>query len=117
MLIRLSWVQLERVNPKLSPTHSAQESEWTKAKVVLHCRLSVFERNWFDSRCYNGLVRTIDTCYSEMQGQYRDLHCSRTMAARQWFSLAQKVQFLTISLQIIVFLSYRGCAPATAKPL
>ena len=29
-------VQLERVNPSTSPTHSAQESEWAKAEVVLH---------------------------------------------------------------------------------
>ena len=28
-------VQLERVNPKPSPTHSARESEWTKVWVVL----------------------------------------------------------------------------------
>uniref|UniRef100_M1E0G4 Uncharacterized protein n=1 Tax=Solanum tuberosum TaxID=4113 RepID=M1E0G4_SOLTU len=50
MVIGLSWVQLERVNPKPSPTHSARESEWTKAKVVLHCCLLVFDRNRFDSR-------------------------------------------------------------------
>ncbi|KAG5584895.1 hypothetical protein H5410_045329 [Solanum commersonii] len=29
-------VQLERVNPSPSPTHSAQENEWAKAEVVLH---------------------------------------------------------------------------------
>uniref|UniRef100_M1DYN7 Putative plant transposon protein domain-containing protein n=1 Tax=Solanum tuberosum TaxID=4113 RepID=M1DYN7_SOLTU len=29
-------VQLERVNPKPFSTHSSRESEWTKAKVVLH---------------------------------------------------------------------------------
>ncbi|KAG5610260.1 hypothetical protein H5410_021541 [Solanum commersonii] len=45
----LHWVQLSRVKPKPSPTHSARESEWTKAKVVLHFRLLVFERNWFHS--------------------------------------------------------------------
>ncbi|WMV54928.1 hypothetical protein MTR67_048313 [Solanum verrucosum] len=43
--IELSWVQLERVNPKPFSTHLARESEWTKAKVVLHCFLLVFERN------------------------------------------------------------------------
>ncbi|KAG5571355.1 hypothetical protein H5410_061121, partial [Solanum commersonii] len=46
--IGLSWVQLERVNPKLFSTHSAQESEWTKAKDMLHCCLLVFVRNQFD---------------------------------------------------------------------
>ncbi len=30
-----TWVQLERVNPSPSPTHSARESEWAKAEVVL----------------------------------------------------------------------------------
>ncbi|KAG5595181.1 hypothetical protein H5410_036413 [Solanum commersonii] len=29
-------VQLERVNPSPSPTHSSQECEWAKAEVVLH---------------------------------------------------------------------------------
>uniref|UniRef100_M1DFJ6 Orf147a protein n=1 Tax=Solanum tuberosum TaxID=4113 RepID=M1DFJ6_SOLTU len=29
-------VQLKRVNPSPSPTHSARESEWAKAEVVLH---------------------------------------------------------------------------------
>ncbi|KAG5572700.1 hypothetical protein H5410_062466 [Solanum commersonii] len=29
-------VQLERVNPSPSPTHSARESEWVKAEDVLH---------------------------------------------------------------------------------
>ncbi|KAG5584869.1 hypothetical protein H5410_045303 [Solanum commersonii] len=29
-------VQLERVNPSPSPTHSAQENEWAKAEDVLH---------------------------------------------------------------------------------
>ncbi|KAG5631204.1 hypothetical protein H5410_002921, partial [Solanum commersonii] len=29
-------VQLERVNPSPSPTHSAQESVWVKAEVVHH---------------------------------------------------------------------------------
>ncbi|KAH0636443.1 hypothetical protein KY289_036358 [Solanum tuberosum] len=47
--IGLSWVQLERVNPKPFSTHSARESEWTKAEVVLHCCLLVLERNQFDS--------------------------------------------------------------------
>ncbi|KAG5632752.1 hypothetical protein H5410_004469, partial [Solanum commersonii] len=40
---------LERVNPKPFSTHSAEESEWTKVKAVLHCFLLVFERNQFDS--------------------------------------------------------------------
>ncbi|KAG5615167.1 hypothetical protein H5410_014991, partial [Solanum commersonii] len=31
-----TWVQLERVNPSPSPTHSARESEWAKAEAVLH---------------------------------------------------------------------------------
>ncbi|KAG5585306.1 hypothetical protein H5410_045740, partial [Solanum commersonii] len=30
-----TWVHLERVNPSPSPTHSARESEWAKAEVVL----------------------------------------------------------------------------------
>ncbi|WMV18740.1 hypothetical protein MTR67_012125 [Solanum verrucosum] len=30
MGIGLSWVQLDRVNPKPFSTHSARESEWTK---------------------------------------------------------------------------------------
>uniref|UniRef100_M1DIK7 Polyprotein protein n=1 Tax=Solanum tuberosum TaxID=4113 RepID=M1DIK7_SOLTU len=30
-----TWVQLERVNPSPSPTHSAQESEWAKMEVML----------------------------------------------------------------------------------
>ncbi|KAG5571975.1 hypothetical protein H5410_061741, partial [Solanum commersonii] len=29
-------VQLERVNPSPSPTHSAPESEWAKVEFVLH---------------------------------------------------------------------------------
>ena len=29
-------VQLERVNPSPSPTHSARESEWAKAEAILH---------------------------------------------------------------------------------
>ncbi|KAG5599140.1 hypothetical protein H5410_030510 [Solanum commersonii] len=33
--------QLERVNPSPSPTHSARESEWAKAKVVLHATLAL----------------------------------------------------------------------------
>ncbi|KAG5613718.1 hypothetical protein H5410_013542, partial [Solanum commersonii] len=33
--IGLTWVQLERVNPSPSPTHSARESEWAKAEVLL----------------------------------------------------------------------------------
>uniref|UniRef100_M1DVW0 Retrotransposon gag protein n=1 Tax=Solanum tuberosum TaxID=4113 RepID=M1DVW0_SOLTU len=48
---------LERVNPKPSPIHSAPESEWTKAKAMLHCRLSVFERNQFDSRGMSSSTR------------------------------------------------------------
>uniref|UniRef100_M1DZ14 Integrase core domain containing protein n=1 Tax=Solanum tuberosum TaxID=4113 RepID=M1DZ14_SOLTU len=31
-----TWVQLERVNPSPSPTHTARESEWAKAEVVLN---------------------------------------------------------------------------------
>uniref|UniRef100_M1DFL3 Putative plant transposon protein domain-containing protein n=1 Tax=Solanum tuberosum TaxID=4113 RepID=M1DFL3_SOLTU len=31
-----TWVKLERVNPSPSPTHSARESEWVKAEVVLN---------------------------------------------------------------------------------
>uniref|UniRef100_M1D929 Uncharacterized protein n=1 Tax=Solanum tuberosum TaxID=4113 RepID=M1D929_SOLTU len=50
MGIGLSWVQLEKVNLKPFSTHSARESEWTKAKAVLNCCLLVFERNQFDSR-------------------------------------------------------------------
>uniref|UniRef100_M1DJ37 Putative plant transposon protein domain-containing protein n=1 Tax=Solanum tuberosum TaxID=4113 RepID=M1DJ37_SOLTU len=42
--------ELERVNPRPFPTHLAQESEWAKAKVVLSCGNSMFERNRFDSR-------------------------------------------------------------------
>ena len=30
------YVHLKRVNPSPYPTDSAQESEWTKAEVVLH---------------------------------------------------------------------------------
>ncbi|KAG5590487.1 hypothetical protein H5410_041001, partial [Solanum commersonii] len=45
MVIGSSWVQLERVNPRLFPTHSAQESEWAKAEVMLKSGNSVFERN------------------------------------------------------------------------
>ncbi|KAG5571394.1 hypothetical protein H5410_061160 [Solanum commersonii] len=30
-----TWVQLKRVNPSPSPTHSAQESEWAKAEAML----------------------------------------------------------------------------------
>ncbi|KAG5599490.1 hypothetical protein H5410_030860 [Solanum commersonii] len=30
-----TWVQLERVNPSPSPTHSARESEWAKVEDVL----------------------------------------------------------------------------------
>ncbi|KAG5580235.1 hypothetical protein H5410_050862, partial [Solanum commersonii] len=30
-----TWVQLERVNPSPSPTHSARESEWDKVEAVL----------------------------------------------------------------------------------
>ncbi|KAG5585235.1 hypothetical protein H5410_045669, partial [Solanum commersonii] len=30
-----TWVQLKRVNPSPSPTHSARESEWAKAEAVL----------------------------------------------------------------------------------
>ncbi|KAG5615534.1 hypothetical protein H5410_015358, partial [Solanum commersonii] len=41
--------ELERVNHRPSPTHSARESEWVKAKAVLNWCKSVFERNRFDS--------------------------------------------------------------------
>uniref|UniRef100_M1DMU4 Integrase core domain containing protein n=1 Tax=Solanum tuberosum TaxID=4113 RepID=M1DMU4_SOLTU len=34
--IGLTWVELERVNPSPSPTHSARESEWAKAEPVLN---------------------------------------------------------------------------------
>ncbi|KAG5580605.1 hypothetical protein H5410_051232, partial [Solanum commersonii] len=47
--IGLTWVQLKRVNPKPFSTHSARESEWTKAKAVLNICLLVFEKNQFDS--------------------------------------------------------------------
>ncbi|KAG5599817.1 hypothetical protein H5410_031187, partial [Solanum commersonii] len=43
------WVQLERVNPRPSPTHSARESDWAKVKAGSNCGLSVFERKRFDS--------------------------------------------------------------------
>ncbi|WMV08934.1 hypothetical protein MTR67_002319 [Solanum verrucosum] len=33
--IGLTWVLIDRVNPKPNPTHSARESEWTKVWVVL----------------------------------------------------------------------------------
>ncbi|KAG5594666.1 hypothetical protein H5410_035898 [Solanum commersonii] len=45
MAIGLSWVQLERVNLRPSPTLSARESEWAKVEVVLKCIKSVLERN------------------------------------------------------------------------
>uniref|UniRef100_M1DC96 Uncharacterized protein n=1 Tax=Solanum tuberosum TaxID=4113 RepID=M1DC96_SOLTU len=48
MIIRSSWVQLERVNPRPSPTLSTRESEWAKAEVVLKSGNSVFERNRID---------------------------------------------------------------------
>uniref|UniRef100_M1DFT9 Retrotransposon gag domain-containing protein n=1 Tax=Solanum tuberosum TaxID=4113 RepID=M1DFT9_SOLTU len=32
-------VQLERLNPSPSPTHSARESEWAKAEVVLNAKI------------------------------------------------------------------------------
>uniref|UniRef100_M1CNU6 Integrase core domain containing protein n=1 Tax=Solanum tuberosum TaxID=4113 RepID=M1CNU6_SOLTU len=31
-----TWVQLERVNPSPSPTHSARDSEWAKAEAILN---------------------------------------------------------------------------------
>ncbi|KAG5571602.1 hypothetical protein H5410_061368 [Solanum commersonii] len=34
--IRSTWVQLERVNPSPSPTHSARESEWAKTEAMLN---------------------------------------------------------------------------------
>ncbi|KAG5585768.1 hypothetical protein H5410_046202 [Solanum commersonii] len=49
MVIGSSWVQLKRVNPRPSPTHSARQSESAKAKVVLNCCNSVLERNRVDS--------------------------------------------------------------------
>ncbi|KAG5594752.1 hypothetical protein H5410_035984, partial [Solanum commersonii] len=33
VVIGSSWVQLERVNPRPSPTHSAGESEWAKGEA------------------------------------------------------------------------------------
>ncbi|KAG5584835.1 hypothetical protein H5410_045269 [Solanum commersonii] len=50
VVIGSSWVQLERVNARPSPTHSARESEWDKAEAALKCCYSVFERNPVDSR-------------------------------------------------------------------
>uniref|UniRef100_M1DPW3 Integrase core domain containing protein n=1 Tax=Solanum tuberosum TaxID=4113 RepID=M1DPW3_SOLTU len=49
MVIGSLWVQLERVNPRPSPTHTTRESEWAKAEAVLKCCNSVFERNRVDS--------------------------------------------------------------------
>ncbi|KAG5611013.1 hypothetical protein H5410_022294 [Solanum commersonii] len=49
VVIGSSWVQLERVNPRPSPTLSDQESEWAKAEVVLKSGNLVFERNQIDS--------------------------------------------------------------------
>uniref|UniRef100_M1DJN2 Uncharacterized protein n=1 Tax=Solanum tuberosum TaxID=4113 RepID=M1DJN2_SOLTU len=34
--LRRHEVQLDKVNPSPSPTHSARESEWAKAEIVLH---------------------------------------------------------------------------------
>ncbi|KAG5631420.1 hypothetical protein H5410_003137, partial [Solanum commersonii] len=42
-------IELKRVNPRLFPTHSAPESEWAKAEIVLKISNSVFERNQVDS--------------------------------------------------------------------
>ncbi|KAG5571657.1 hypothetical protein H5410_061423, partial [Solanum commersonii] len=42
-------LELERVNPRIFPTHLARESEWNKAKAVLKSSNSVFERNRVDS--------------------------------------------------------------------
>ncbi|KAG5610096.1 hypothetical protein H5410_021377 [Solanum commersonii] len=36
------------VNPRPFPTHSARESEWAKAEVVLKSGNSMFERNRID---------------------------------------------------------------------
>ncbi|KAG5571353.1 hypothetical protein H5410_061119 [Solanum commersonii] len=49
VVIGSSWVQLERVNPRPFPTHSARESEWAKGEVVLKSGNSVFKRNQVDS--------------------------------------------------------------------
>ncbi|KAG5571871.1 hypothetical protein H5410_061637 [Solanum commersonii] len=49
MVIGSSWVQLERVNPRPSPTLSARETEWDKAEAMLKYSNSVFERNRVDS--------------------------------------------------------------------
>ncbi|KAG5580437.1 hypothetical protein H5410_051064, partial [Solanum commersonii] len=49
VVIGSSWFQLERVNPRPSPTLSARESEWAKAEVVLKCGNLVFKRNRVDS--------------------------------------------------------------------
>ncbi|KAG5589813.1 hypothetical protein H5410_040327 [Solanum commersonii] len=46
---RSLWVQLERVNPRYFPTHSARESEWAKVEAVLKSDNSVFKRNRVDS--------------------------------------------------------------------
>ncbi|KAG5631685.1 hypothetical protein H5410_003402 [Solanum commersonii] len=37
VVIGSSWVQLERLNPRPSTTHSARESEWDNAETVLKC--------------------------------------------------------------------------------
>ena len=39
MVIGSKCAQLERVNPRPSPTHSARESEWAKAEVVLNAAI------------------------------------------------------------------------------
>ncbi|KAG5614947.1 hypothetical protein H5410_014771 [Solanum commersonii] len=45
VVIRSSWVQLERVNPSPSPTLLARESEWSNVEALLKYDNSVFERN------------------------------------------------------------------------
>ncbi|KAG5580416.1 hypothetical protein H5410_051043 [Solanum commersonii] len=49
VVIVSSGVNLERVNPRPFPTHSARESKWAKAEVVLKSGNSVFKRNRVDS--------------------------------------------------------------------
>ncbi|KAG5629742.1 hypothetical protein H5410_001459 [Solanum commersonii] len=44
-VIGSTWVQLERVNPSPSPTHSARESEWAKTRLCLMRQLGVREKS------------------------------------------------------------------------
>ncbi|KAG5595576.1 hypothetical protein H5410_036808, partial [Solanum commersonii] len=46
--IGLTWVQLERVNPSPSPTHSARESDGLRQRLCLMRQLDVREKpSWF----------------------------------------------------------------------